>query len=129
MTIGFWVKGDIAVNRGLAYDEPSMFYIAGNEYYGSNEDKGRNPHMFNITCSGGLTGYMKVGDNEIFEYHSGASSFGGLCPESKKDFYNKNFYIDCNWHYITYQKYDNLSRYNMYVDGEPTCLGGYYQNK
>ena len=21
--------------------------------------------------------------------------------------------------------YDNLSRYNMYVDGEPTCLGGY----
>lgn len=129
VTIGFWVNGDIAVNRGLAYDEPSMFYIAGNEYYGSNEDKGRNPHMFNITCSGGLTGYMKVGDNEIFEYHSGASSFGGLCPESKKDFYNKNFYIDCNWHYITYQKYDNLSRYNMYVDGEPTCLGGYSTHK
>ena len=129
VTIGFWVNGDIAVNRGLAYDEPSMFYIAGNEYYGSNENKGRNPHMFNITCSGGLTGYMKVGDNEIFEYHSGASSFGGLCPESKKDFYNKNFYIDCNWHYITYQKYDNLSRYNMYVDGEPTCLGGYSTHK
>ena len=129
VTIGFWVNGDIAVNRGLAHDEPSMFYIAGNEYYGSNEDKGRNPHMFNITCSGGLTGYMKVGDNEIFEYHSGASSFGGLCPESKKDFYNKNFYIDCNWHYITYQKYDNLSRYNMYVDGEPTCLGGYSTHK
>ena len=129
VTIGFWVNGDIAVNRGLAYDEPSMFYIAGNEYYGSNEDKGRNPHMFNITCSGGLSGYMKVGDNEIFEYHSGASSFGGLCPESKKDFYNKNFYIDCNWHYITYQKYDNLSRYNMYVDGEPTCLGGYSTHK
>ena len=34
-------------------------------------------------------------------------------------------YKDCNWHYITYQKYDNLSRFNMYVDGEPTCLGGY----
>lgn len=126
VTIGFWVNGDIAVNRGLAYDEPSMFYIAGNEYYGSNEDKGRNPHMFNITCSGGLTGYMNGG---AFEYHSGESSFGGLCPKDKKDFYNKNFYIDCNWHYITYQMYDNLSRYNMYVDGEPTCLGGYATHK
>uniref|UniRef100_UPI004029D74D alpha/beta hydrolase family esterase n=1 Tax=Prevotella sp. TaxID=59823 RepID=UPI004029D74D len=62
VTIGFWVNGDLAVNRGLAYDEPSMFYIAGNEYYDENERKGRNPHMFNITCSGGLTGYMKVND-------------------------------------------------------------------
>lgn len=122
VTIGFWVNGDIAVNRGLAYDEPSMFYIAGETYNGSNRED--NPHMFNITCNGGLTGYMKVGDDE-FKYHSGERSFGGLCPASKKDFYNKNFYIDCNWHYITYQKYDNLSRYNMYVDGEPTCLGGY----
>lgn len=124
VTIGFWVNGDLAVNRGLAYDEPSMFYIAGNKYYDENEYTGRNPHMFNITCNGGLSGYMKVGNDE-FEYHSGASSFGGLCPKSKEDFYSKNFYKDCNWHYITYQKYDNLSRYNMYVDGEPTCLGGY----
>ena len=45
--------------------------------------------------------------------------------QSNADFYNKNFYKDCNWHYITYQMYDNLSRFNMYVDGEPTCLGGY----
>lgn len=122
VTIGFWVNGDIAVNRGLAYDEPSMFYIAGNEYYDENENKGRNPHMFNITCSGGLTGYMKVNDT-TFDYNSGTSSFGELCDTT--DFYNKNFYKDCNWHYITYQKYDNLSRFNMYVDGEPTCLGGY----
>ena len=125
VTIGFWVNGDIAVNRGLAYDEPSMFYIAGETYNGSN--KVDNPHMFNITCNGGLSGYMKVGDDK-FEYHSAKSSFGGLCPESKKDFYSKNFYKDCNWHYITYQMYDNLSRYNMYVDGEPTCLGGYAMN-
>lgn len=120
VTIGFWVNGDLAVNRGLAYDEPSMFYIAGNTYNGPDKDK--NPHMFNITCSGGLTGYMNGG---AFEYHSGESGFGGLCPADKKDFYNKNFYKDCNWHYITYQMYDNLSRFNMYVDGEPTCLGGY----
>ena len=54
------------------------------------------------------------------------SSFGELCDtQSNADFYNKNFYKDCNWHYITYQMYDNLSRFNMYVDGEPTCLGGY----
>lgn len=123
VTIGFWVNGDIAVNRGLAYDEPSMFYIAGETYNGSN--KNDNPHMFNITCNGGLSGYM---NNGAFIYHSGANSFGGLCPESKKDFYSKNFYKDCNWHYITYQMYDNLSRYNMYVDGEPTCLGGYAMN-
>lgn len=125
VTIGFWVNGDIAVNRGLAYDEPSMFYIAGDTYKGPNpdQDKGEhNPHMFNITCSGGLTGYMRVNDT-TFDYNSGTSSFGELCDTT--DFYNKNFYKDCNWHYITYQKYDNLSRFNMYVDGEPTCLGGY----
>lgn len=122
VTIGFWVNGDLAVNRGLAYDDPSMFYIAGNEYYGENNYT--NPHMFNITCSGGLTGYMNDGK---FTYNSGStSSFGELCDtQSNADFYNKNFYKDCNWHYITYQMYDNLSRFNMYVDGEPTCLGGY----
>ena len=125
VTIGFWVNGDLAVNRGLAYDLPSMFYIAGNTYNGPNPDQNNgiyNPHMFNITCSGGLTGYMKVNDT-TFDYNSGTSSFGELCDPT--DFYNKNFYKDCNWHYITYQKYDNLSRFNMYVDGEPTCLGGY----
>lgn len=130
VTIGFWVNGDLAVNRGLAYDQPSMFYIAGETYKGPNPDQNNpdqnkreyNPHMFNITCSGGLTGYMKVNDT-TFDYNSGTSSFGELCDTT--DFYNKNFYKDCNWHYITYQKYDNLSRFNMYVDGEPTCLGGY----
>ena len=125
VTIGFWVNGDMAVNRGLAYDEPSMFYIAGETYNGPNYEN--NPHMFNIKCNGGVTSYMKVGDGE-FEYHSGDGNFGGLCPKFKEDFYNKNFYKDCNWHYITYQMYDNLSRYNMYVDGEPTCLGGYAMN-
>lgn len=121
VTIGFWVNGNLAVNRGLAYDEPSMFYIAGKTYKGPNEEV--NPHMFNITCSGGLSGYMMDGE---FKYNSGRNSFGELCDtESNADFYNKNFYKDCNWHYITYQMYDNLSRYNMYVDGEPTCLGGY----
>lgn len=123
VTIGFWVNGNLAVNRGLAYDEPSMFYIAGNEYYGENEREGRNPHMFNITCSGGLSGYMNNGN---FQYNTGTSSFGDLCDtKTNANFYNKNFYKDCNWHYITYQMYDNLSRFNMYVDGEPTCLGGY----
>lgn len=121
VTIGFWVNGNLAVNRGLAYDEPSMFYIAGETYNGPNRED--NPHMFNITCSGGLSGYM---NNGAFKYNSGRGSFGGLCDtKSNADFYNKNFYKDCNWHYITYQMYDNLSRYNMYVDGEPTCLGGY----
>lgn len=79
--------------------------------------------MFNITCNGGLSGNMNDGQ---FKYNSGTDSFGQLCDtQTNADFYNKNFYKDCNWHYITYQMYDNLSRYNMYVDGEPTCLGGY----
>lgn len=121
VTIGFWVNGDLAVNLGLAYDEPSMFYIAGDTYNGSN--KYDNPHMFNITCNGGLSGYMNGG---TFQYNTGTSSFGGLCDtESTAKFYNKNFYKDCNWHYITYQMFDNLSRYNMYVDGVPTVTGGY----
>ena len=108
VTIGFWVNGNLTVNRGLAYDEPSMFYIAGNTYNGPNVYN--NPHMFNITCSGGLSGYMNGGN---FTYNSGTSSFGDLCDtKSNTDFYNKNFYKDCNWHYITYQMYDNLSRYN-----------------
>mgnify|MGYP003457850379 CR=1 FL=1 len=126
VTIGFWVNGDLAVNRGLAYDEPSMFYIAGDTYNGPNPDQNNgiyNPHMFNITCSGGLSGYMNNGN---FQYNTGTSSFGDLCDtQTNANFYNKNFYKDCNWHYITYQMYDNLSRFNMYVDGEPTCLGGY----
>ena len=126
VTIGFWVNGNLAVNRGLAYDEPSMFYIAGDTYNGPNDVK--NPHMFNITCSGGLSGYMNGGN---FTYNSGTSSFGDLCDtktNSNADFYKKNFYKDCNWHYITYQMYDNLSRYNMYVDGELTGSGGYAMN-
>lgn len=126
VTIGFWVNGNLAVNRGLAYDEPSMFYIAGDTYNGPNPDQNNgiyNPHMFNITCNGGLSGYMNNGN---FQYNTGTSSFGDLCDtKTNADFYNKNFYKDCNWHYITYQMYDNLSRFNMYVDGEPTCLGGY----
>lgn len=121
VTIGFWVNGNLAVNRGLAYDEPSMFYIAGDTYNGPNKEN--NPHMFNITCNGGLSGNMNDGQ---FKYNTGTSSFGELCDtKSNADFYNRNFYKDCNWHYITYQMYDNLSRFNMYVDGEPTCLGGY----
>lgn len=128
VTIGFWVNGYLAVNRGLAYDEPSMFYIAGNTYYGPNDGKNgeRNPHMFNITCSGGLSGYMNGGN---FTYNSSTSSFGELYDKmSNADFYNKNFYKDCNWHYITYQMYENLTKYNMYVDGELTRSGGYAMN-
>ena len=119
VTIGFWVNGNLAVNLGLAYDEPSMFYIAGNTYNGPNENN--NPHMFNITCNGGLTGYMDGGQ---FKYNPGTSSFGELYDKmSNADFYNKNFYKDCNWHYITYQMFDQLKQYNMYVDGELTRSG------
>lgn len=128
ITIGFWVNGDIAVNRGLAYDQPSMFYISGNKYNGPNESG--NLRMFNITCSGGLDGYMVKDNNSVYEYNSMRDAFGDLCDvSSDASFYQKNFYKDCNWHYITYQMYDNLKRYNMYVDGNPTFLGGYASSK
>ena len=93
VTIGFWVNGNLAVNLGLAYDQPSMFYIAGDTYNGPNPNHEKNvynPHMFNITCNGGLTGYM---DNGNFQYNTGTSSFGDLCgTKSNTDFYNRNFY-------------------------------------
>ena len=128
ITIGFWVNGDLAVNRGLAYDQPSMFYISGNKYNGPN--KSDNLRMFNITCSGGLDGYMVKDNNSVYEYNSMRDAFGDLCDvSSDASFYQKNFYKDCNWHYITYQMYDNLKRYNMYVDGNPTFLGGYVSSK
>ena len=127
ITIGFWVNGDLAVNRGLAYDQPSMFYIAGDKYYGCNVTYNRQ--MFNITCNGGLDSYM-VKDTEknsiVYTFKSSGDAFGDLCDLSNKaSYYNNNFYKDCNWHYITYQMYDGLKRYNMYVDGNPTKLGGY----
>lgn len=129
VTIGFWVNGNLAVNLGLAYDEPSMFYIAGNTYNGPNPDHAKNvynPHMFNITCSGGLSGYMNGGN---FTYNSGTSSFGELYDKmSNADFYKKNFYKDCNWHYITYQMFDQLKQYKMYVDGELTRSGNAMNN-
>ena len=129
ITIGFWVNGDIAVNRGLAYDEPSMFYIAGDKYNGNNDEYNR--HMFNITCNGGLNSYMVKSNSEtdstVCKFSTGhVSAFGNLCDiTDNASFYKKNFYKDCNWHYITYQMYDGLKRYNMYVDGNPTYLGGY----
>ena len=129
ITIGFWVNGDIAVNRGLAYNQPSMFYISGNKYNGPND--GYNPRMFNITCNGGLDSYMvnyrSATDSTVCEFHTGhVSAFGNLCDiTDNASFYKKNFYKDCNWHYITYQMYDGLKRYNMYVDGNPTYLAGY----
>lgn len=129
VTIGFWVNGNLAVNLGLAYDQPSMFYIAGDTYNGPNPDHEKNvynPHMFNITCNGGLTGYMNNGE---FQYNTGTSSFGGLCDtESTAAFYKKNFYKDCNWHYITYEMSENLSNYKMYVDGVQTGSGNVMYN-
>ena len=124
ITIGFWVNGDLAVNRGLAYKQPSMFYISGDTYNTSNSND--NLHMFNITCSGGLNGYMVKEGKPVYEFNAAGDAFGDLCDvSSEASFYQKNFYKDCNWHYITYQMYDGLKRYNMYVDGNATKFGGY----
>ena len=122
ITIGFWVNAKLAIDRGLAYRDPSIFYLAGESYIDANSYK--NPHMFNIHGIGGISGYT----NENNEY-AGGTTFGQFCPNTSDDdrggFYKNNFYLDRNWHYITYQMYNDFSRYNMYVDGFPATLGGY----
>lgn len=122
ITIGFWVNAKLAIDRGLAYRDPSIFYLAGESYIGTNSDE--NPHMFNIQGLGGISGYT----SETNKY-AGGTTFGQFCPNTSDDdrggFYKNNFYLDRNWHYITYQMYNGFSRYNMYVDGFPATLGGY----
>lgn len=122
LTIGFWVNANIAVSKGLEYSEPSIFYLAGDTYNGTNSN---NPHMFNIKCDGSVTGWL--GENHTLNYNQ-PNGFGSLChTESKSAYYKNNFYNDRNWHYITFQQYANNGRllYNMYVDGEPTVLDGW----
>ncbi|MDO4209682.1 MAG: PHB depolymerase family esterase [bacterium] len=122
ITIGFWVNAKLAIDRGLAYRDPSIFYLAGESYIGTNSYE--NPHMFNIQGLGGISGYT----SETNKY-AGGTTFGQFCPNTSDDdrggFYKNNFYLDRNWHYITYQMYNGFSRYNMYVDGFPATLGGY----
>ena len=122
ITIGFWVNAKLAIDRGLAYRDPSIFYLAGKSYIEANSYK--NPHMFNIQGLGGISGYTSDANN-----YAGGTTFGQFCPNTSDDdrggFYKNNFYLDRNWHYITYQMYNDFSRYNMYVDGFPATLGGY----
>lgn len=122
ITIGFWVNAKLAIDRGLAYRDPSIFYLAGDSYIGTNSYE--NPHMFNIHGLGGISGYTSSTNN-----YAGGTTFGQFCPNTSDNdrggFYKNNFYLDRNWHYITYQMYNDFSRYNMYVDGFPATLGGY----
>lgn len=124
ITIGFWVNAKLAVDLGLAYRDPSIFYLAGGSYEKANSEK--NPHMFNIHGAGGISGYM----SETVNYQGGSATFGEFSPNSdnnvpRGEFYKNNFYLDGNWHYLTFQMYNDFSRYNMYVDGFPATLGGY----
>lgn len=119
ITIGFWVNAKLAIDRGLAYRDPSIFYLAGGSYLGTN--KYENPHMFNIQALGGISGYTSDANK-----YAGGTTFGQFCNTTDRGgFYNDNFYLDRNWHYITYQMYDDFARYNMYVDGFPATLGGH----
>lgn len=133
VTIGFWVNAAIAVENGLAYNNPSIFYMASDKpygYVGPNPDETSgtyNDYMFNITGAGGISGH-RVLDGGTAHY-AGGQAFGSFCPTTQSEatntlgnFYAANFYIDKNWHYITYQMFNNFSRYNMYVDGKPAKL-------
>ena len=130
ITIGFWVNAKLAVDLGLAYRDPSIFYLAGEKYVNANESKDneevRNHFMFNIQGAGGINGYM----SETVKYQGGNATFGAFSPnsdgeEKRGEFYKNNFYLDGNWHYLTFQMYNDFSRYNMYVDGFPATLGGH----
>lgn len=130
ITIGFWVNAKLAVDLGLAYRDPSIFYLAGEKYTNANEtvDKitVRNHFMFNIQGAGGINGYM----SDKINYQGGNATFGAFSPYSddekkRGEFYKNNFYLDGNWHYLTFQMYNDFSLYNMYVDGFPATLGGH----
>lgn len=121
ITIGFWVNAKLAVDRKLAYKDQSIFYLAGDTYGGPNSDYSK--HLFGIKGDGSITGWMS---NDV-KYNTGGA-FGAFCETSEDNrsrFYKNNFYLDGNWHYITFQMYDNLTRYNMYVDAFPAHKGGY----
>lgn len=121
ITIGFWVNAKLAVDRKLAYKDQSIFYLAGDTYGGPNSDDSK--HLFGIKGDGSITGWMS---NDV-KYNTGGA-FGAFCETSEDNrsrFYKNNFYLDGNWHYITFQMYDNLTRYNMYVDAFPAHKGGY----
>lgn len=127
ITIGFWVNAKLAVDRKLAYKDQSIFYLAGDTYAGPNSDAGPNSgeseHLFGIKGDGSITGWMS---NDV-KYNTGGA-FGEFCEiseDNRSRFYKNNFYLDGNWHYITFQMYDNLTRYNMYVDAFPAHKGGY----
>lgn len=121
ITIGFWVNAKLAVDRKLAYKDQSIFYLAGDTYGGPNSDDSK--HLFGIKGDGSITGWMS---NDV-NYNTGGA-FGEFCEiseDNRSRFYKNNFYLDGNWHYITFQMYDNLTRYNMYVDAFPAHKGGY----
>ena len=122
ITIGFWVNAKLAVDRKLAYCDQSIFYLAGDTYNGPNADDIKtSKHLFGIKGNGAITGYM----NEKVKYNTGGA-FGEFCynGDDRGQFYMNNFYLDGNWHYITYQMYDNLTKYKMYIDAFP-ANGGY----
>lgn len=122
ITIGFWVNAKLAVDRKLSYREPSIFYLAGNTFNGPNADNSEtSKHLFGIKGNGGISGYM----SDKVNYSTGGA-FGDFCynGDDKGQFYKSNFYFDGNWHYITYQMYDNLTKYKMYIDAFP-ANGGY----
>lgn len=122
ITIGFWVNAKLAVDRKLAYKDQSIFYLAGDTYNGPNADGIKtSKHLFGIKGNGAITGYM----NEQVKYNTGGA-FGEFCynGDDRGQFYTNNFYLDGNWHYITYQMYDNLTKYKMYIDAFP-ANGGY----
>lgn len=121
ITIGFWVNAKLAVDRKLSYREPSIFYLAGNTFNGPNADNSEtSKHLFGIKGNGAISGYM----SDKVNYSTGGA-FGDFCynGDDKGQFYKSNFYLDGNWHYITYQMYDNLTKYKMYIDAFPAKFG------
>lgn len=127
-TIGFWVNGRVAVDAGLSYNDASMLYLSGPWRYPTDVDGENNRQeyqsMFNIRCNGNSNGFLKCFDqNEKstqIRYYAN-NMFGDLCDNTDAGtYYNKNLYLDRNWHYVTMVMYNGLRNVDMYVDGELT---------
>ena len=141
-TIGFWVNGQVAVDYELPLERGSMFCIFSNDCFakadaGNIRPKDRPRFMFDLSCNGWVYSYMPntltdgtdIGINYFFYGEKYANSgvqnplgslFGKNNYTNTLDQSKHKFYDDKKWHYVTYVMDNNLTRVQIYLDGNLT---------
>ena len=141
-TIGFWVNGQVAVDYELPLERGSMFCIFSNDCFakadaGKVREKDRPRFMFDLSCNGWVYSYMPnttsehedIGINYFFYGEKYANSgvqnpleslFGKDNYTNTLDQSKHKFYDDKKWHYVTYVMDNNLTRVQIYLDGNLT---------